>query len=97
MTIPNVTMGTEVTIIGTFRRKDLGTLYDPSTVTLYLTDPWGAVVVYSSDDDDFDNTNTGVFSVDRVLDKSGDWKYRFVGSGDLTATSSGVIAVSAVA
>ncbi len=59
-----------------------GAAFDPSTVTFKLKDPTGEVTTYVyGTDAELVKDETGKYHVDVAADLSGDYHYRFQGSG----------------
>lgn len=65
--------------------KMSGVLSDPTTVTLRFKGPDGSVTSISTPDDRIVNDEVGVYYSDIFLDTSGDWYYRWEGTGAVMA------------
>lgn len=74
-------LGTQVRITATFTAD--GTNKDPTTVTLYVQRPRTALSTITSVTRD----SQGVYHYDVVLDRSGEWLYRWAGTGAVVAGS----------
>lgn len=58
---------------------------DPTTVTLKVKSPSGTVTTYTTPDAEIVKVGTGTYQSDILLNASGDWWYRWEGSGAVTA------------
>lgn len=79
-------IGDGVRLTAAFTVADVAT--DPTTVTLTLTDPSA-----NSSSPSPTNSGTGAYYEDIVVDESGSWHYRFVGTGAVVAASEGHLSV----
>jgi hypothetical protein len=81
-------IGDSLRITVTFTGLD-GAVADPTTVVLRLRAPDGTTTMPS-----VTKTSTGVYFADLTLTASGEWKYRWIGTGgDCTAADEGRISV----
>lgn len=71
-----------------------GSAADPTTVTCKITDPSGNIetLVYGTDPD-LVKAGTGSYQVDRKVDESGMWYYRFEGTGSVVSAAEGFLVV----
>jgi len=74
------------TLTNTFKVATVAT--DPTTVTLEVTDPTGAVTTYTYAGATITKTSTGVYTKDVACPTAGDWQYIWTGTG----TASDVVA-----
>jgi hypothetical protein len=79
------TVGTKVTMTGTFRDVS-GALVDPTTVTAMVNLPDGSVVDISST---LINVSVGVYTVTYVPTQAGGHDYRIQGTGNCQVASDG--------
>lgn len=61
------------------------TLTDPTTVTLYITHPSGTTDTYTYALAEITKDSTGIYSKQIVVDASGEWNARYVGTGTCAA------------
>ncbi len=71
-----------------------GSAADPTTVTLKVKKPSGAMVIYTYADDEVTKSSTGNYYKDIPLDESGIWLYRWEGTGAVTAAGEGKFEVA---
>jgi hypothetical protein len=62
-----------------------GATVDPITVTLYIGDPTGTVTTVAMGD--LTHVSVGVWTYNINADISGDWTYKFQGTGNVEVTS----------
>jgi hypothetical protein len=81
-------VGDLVRITGTFS-DSAGTNVDPTTITVYYKDPSSNIteLVYGVDSDVV-QSDTGIYYVDISIDESGNWYYRWKGTGSNQAADS---------
>lgn len=65
--------------------KVSGVLSDPSEVTLRYKTPSGTTAYYTTPDNRIVKDATGTYRADILLNASGDWFYRWEGTGAVTA------------
>lgn len=87
------TVGDKVRVTATFTGLD-GTATSPTTVTFKVRDPELSIstYVYGTATEVVLST-TGIFYVDVSLTTSGEWRYRWAGSGTVQAADEGPIFV----
>lgn len=74
--------------------KLLDTVTDPTVVQFKISNPVGVETIYTyNQDPELKRSATGVYYVDYVLDVSGEWTYRFEGSGNFIAVAEGMVFV----
>lgn len=78
-------VGTAVRMTGTFK-NDAGVPTDPSAITLRIEPPTGAVIV-KTHPADLTRVSAGVYRYDHIVDKAGQWKYRYEGTAPVPATN----------
>lgn len=71
--------GQTITLKNTW--KVLGTLTDPTTVTLWIKTPQGTETEYTYADDELTKVSTGVFKLRLRVLESGTWFYHWKGTG----------------
>ena len=70
------------------------TAADPKSITLEVMSPSGALSKYIyGDDAELLRTSTGQYRLFLTLIESGDWQYRWSGTGELVAAAFGTIRV----
>lgn len=75
---------TSVTVQSAFSQST-GSAIDPSTVTLYVRDPTGAVTTIAMGS--LTHVGTGVWAYNINANVSGTWFYKFQGAGNVVVTS----------
>lgn len=70
-----------------------GVATDPTTVALKLKEPDGAETSYTYAGAAVTKDSTGTYHKDVVVDASGTWHYRWVGTGAVTSAEEGRIVV----
>lgn len=82
MSIDVVNLGETKYINGLFYDSS-DALADPTTVTLRITEPSGAVVeeLYGGSPSAVDRTATGTYRRSTVFDQVGDWRWQWIGTG----------------
>jgi hypothetical protein len=78
-------IGDKVKLTATFK-DETGALADPTTVVFRALGP-SASFVYTTPDSHIVRDSIGVYHVILSTDVSGDWAYRFEGTGALTAAT----------
>lgn len=73
--------GQVVTLTATIRNR-AGTLVDPDTVTCKVKNPAGTISTYTPTKD-----SVGVYSYNLTVNASGEWLYRFEGTGAATTSA----------
>ena len=72
-----------------YQEKDL-TYVDPTTITLNIIAPSGAITTYVyGTDSELVKDSTGQYHADYLLDESGIWKYQFISTGTLPSMEEG--------
>lgn len=84
-------VGGSIELVATFSVD--GTLTDPSTISLSIMDPAGAVTTYTYGAAQITKDSTGVFSKNISLTTEGNWKWRWVGTGTVVAAEEGEVYV----
>jgi len=84
----NYVVGTQLRLIATFTDVN-GNLVDPTSVTLYVKDPTGAVSTIVG----VIRQGPGVYYFDYYFVISGVFHYRYVGTGAVVAANEGTISI----
>ena len=83
----NYEVGDLVTLQATFTSID-GVVTDPTTVTLSVQDPGGTITAYTYAGGDVTRFAAGIYRYALSITTSGQWVYRWVGTGSVQAASS---------
>jgi len=85
--------GDKVRLQVTFKEVTTLTLTDPTTVTLKVTTPSGAIQSFVYGTANIVKSSTGVYYYDYPIELTGTHRYRWIGSGNLVTAEEAVLFV----